>query len=192
MKDLLSNLNHSQWRNREARYNNREGTLSTLTCPPSPVLYTVYVHVCIYVCVCVRERERGREGGREGERGTVHARKWMFWVLLVCCSLHSCVALRDLLVGRQAIEVVDYLAQLWELCLKVRDDVKVNIMHTLVFVSPCTSFYCFFVLPFFASLSPPPSLFLLSPPILIFVLPTFFFCTLNFFSLLSGNRTQSC
>ena len=28
------------------------------------------------------------------------------------------------------MEVVDYLAQLWELCLRVRDDVKVKRMYT--------------------------------------------------------------
>ena len=39
---------------------------------------------------------------------------------------YSCVALSDLLVSRQVGEVVESLPQLWELMLRVRDDVKVQ------------------------------------------------------------------
>ena len=38
----------------------------------------------------------------------------------------SCVALSDLLVSRQVGEVADDLPQLWELTLRVLDDVKVH------------------------------------------------------------------
>jgi len=37
----------------------------------------------------------------------------------------SCMALSDLLVGRQVGEVAEYLPKFWELCLRVRDDIKV-------------------------------------------------------------------
>ena len=37
----------------------------------------------------------------------------------------SCIALSDLLVSRQVGEVADDLPQLWELTLRVLDDVKV-------------------------------------------------------------------
>ena len=38
----------------------------------------------------------------------------------------SCVALGDLLGSRQVGEVADYLPRLWELVLRVRDDIKVR------------------------------------------------------------------
>lgn len=41
---------------------------------------------------------------------------------------HSCVALSDLLVSRQVSEIIESLPQLWELTLRVRDDVKVVII----------------------------------------------------------------
>ena len=36
------------------------------------------------------------------------------------------MALADLLSGRQVGEVADYIPQLWELVLRVRDDIKVR------------------------------------------------------------------
>ena len=45
---------------------------------------------------------------------------------LFCLSLTSCIALSDLLVSRQVGEVADNLSQLWELTLRVLDDVKVH------------------------------------------------------------------
>lgn len=44
---------------------------------------------------------------------------------MLVLSCVSCVALSDLLMSRQVSEVADSLAQLWELTLRVRDDVKV-------------------------------------------------------------------
>ncbi len=39
----------------------------------------------------------------------------------------SCLALSDLLRGRNLDDVVDYLPQLWETCFRVLDDIKVRI-----------------------------------------------------------------
>ena len=52
----------------------------------------------------------------------------------VCCvfSVLSCMALGDLLVGQQAGDVASHLPSLWELCLRARDDIKVNIIHTTI------------------------------------------------------------
>ena len=45
--------------------------------------------------------------------------------MYVCVYVCSCVALSDLLSSRQIGEVVDYIPRLWELVLRVRDDIKV-------------------------------------------------------------------
>lgn len=37
----------------------------------------------------------------------------------------SCLAVNDLLRGRPLDDVVDQLPELWETCLRVRDDIKV-------------------------------------------------------------------
>jgi len=37
------------------------------------------------------------------------------------------MALSDLLVGRQVGEVAEYLPKFWELCLRVRDDIKESV-----------------------------------------------------------------
>lgn len=39
--------------------------------------------------------------------------------------LYSCLAVNDLLRGRPLDDVVDQLPELWENCLRVRDDIKV-------------------------------------------------------------------
>ena len=38
----------------------------------------------------------------------------------------SCLAVNDLLRGRPLDDVVDQLPELWENCLRVRDDIKVS------------------------------------------------------------------
>lgn len=38
----------------------------------------------------------------------------------------SCLAVNDLLRGRQLDDVVEQLPELWENCLRVRDDIKVS------------------------------------------------------------------
>ena len=43
--------------------------------------------------------------------------------MYVC--IHSCLALGDLLTVSQLDDVVPYLPDLWEMCLKVLDDIKV-------------------------------------------------------------------
>lgn len=40
---------------------------------------------------------------------------------------NSCLAVNDLLRGRPLDDVVDQLPELWETCLRVRDDIKVHI-----------------------------------------------------------------
>lgn len=47
-----------------------------------------------------------------------------FYILHCTLVVCSCLALNDLLVSRQIGEVAEYLPQLWELCLRVRDDIK--------------------------------------------------------------------
>ena len=49
--------------------------------------------------------------------------------MCVCALCCSCVAVCDLLVSQQVGEVVGYIPQLWELVLRVRDDIKARI-HT--------------------------------------------------------------
>ena len=41
-------------------------------------------------------------------------------------NICSCMALGDLLVSRQVGEIANYIPQLWELVLRVRDDIKVS------------------------------------------------------------------
>ena len=99
LADLVENLNSRTWRNRESRF----------AC--------VRVRVCVCVCVhaCVRASVRELESERDA-----------YFVPLSRCS---CIALSDLLVSRQVGEVADDLPHLWELTLRVLDDVKV---HTCV------------------------------------------------------------
>ena len=42
-------------------------------------------------------------------------------------ALPSCLALSDLLSGRQVDDVVEYIPSLWELCFKARDDIKESV-----------------------------------------------------------------
>ena len=51
---------------------------------------------------------------------------------LFCLPLTSCIALSDLLVSRQVGEVANNLPQLWELTLRVLDDVKVHTEYVYV------------------------------------------------------------
>ena len=41
------------------------------------------------------------------------------------CFVDSCLALSDLLRGRNVDGIVDFMPALWESCLKVLDDIKV-------------------------------------------------------------------
>lgn len=48
-------------------------------------------------------------------------------VFLINCFLPvSCLALNDLVRGRQADDLVDYLAEIWETLFRVLDDIKVS------------------------------------------------------------------
>ncbi len=47
--------------------------------------------------------------------------------MYVSMSPCSCLGLSDLLVSRHIGEVAKYIAQLWELVLRARDDIKVRV-----------------------------------------------------------------
>ena len=50
----------------------------------------------------------------------------MEFVIVFCLYyLLSCMAICDLLRGRNLDEVVDKMAELWEILFRVRDDIKV-------------------------------------------------------------------
>ena len=44
-------------------------------------------------------------------------------------SVFSCLAVSDLLRGRPLDDVVDSLPELWESCLRVRDDIKESVRN---------------------------------------------------------------
>ena len=50
-------------------------------------------------------------------------------VYFFCCS---CLALRDIMVVYPSSKLFKYLSQLWELCLRARDDIKVYTIKKLV------------------------------------------------------------
>lgn len=52
---------------------------------------------------------------------------WPLCVLNLTFFLHcSCLAVNDLLRGRQLDDVVDKLPEIWETLFRVQDDIKVN------------------------------------------------------------------
>ena len=65
----------------------------------------MYFHVCVCVCECCS-----------------------FWHC-------SCLALHDLLVVYQSYRVCGYLASLWELSFRARDDIKVYLNTTCIHAS---------------------------------------------------------
>ena len=54
---------------------------------------------------------------------------WNKSILIFYCS---CLALRDLMVVYPSSKLFKYLSQLWELCLRARDDIKVCTIKPLV------------------------------------------------------------
>ena len=54
----------------------------------------------------------------------------------------SCNAVTDLLRGRQLDSIVDSLPELWEQCLRVRDDIKVAFRVDVTFPAETTSLPC--------------------------------------------------
>ena len=72
----------------------------------------------------------------------------------------SCNAVTDLLRGRQLDSIVDSLPELWEQCLRVRDDIKVAFRVDVTLPAETTSLPCLtyplpLVTPAVASLSAP-------------------------------------
>lgn len=59
-------------------------------------------------------------------------RKWRYWnlchtiPLFLVFSPQSCLALSDLLQGRQVDRCIDQLPKMWDLVLRARDDIKVD------------------------------------------------------------------
>ena len=47
------------------------------------------------------------------------------WILIVFFPT-SCLALNDLIRGRQADDLIDHLAEMWETLFRVLDDIKVS------------------------------------------------------------------
>jgi len=45
----------------------------------------------------------------------------------------SCLALNDLLRGRPLDDIVEFLPSLWEICFRVRDDIKVRLYVALLY-----------------------------------------------------------
>ena len=52
----------------------------------------------------------------------------MSWTILYVFHF-SCLAVNDLLRGRPLDDVVDSLPELWESCLRVRDDIKESVRN---------------------------------------------------------------
>lgn len=46
----------------------------------------------------------------------------------------SCLALNDLIRGRQADDLIDHLAEMWETLFRVLDDIKVSTKQINVFI----------------------------------------------------------
>ena len=59
-------------------------------------------------------------------------------------SSSSCLALNDLIRGRQAEDLIEYLAEIWETLFRVLDDIKVRLLQLAFFCMPCL-FYIFSV-----------------------------------------------
>lgn len=48
------------------------------------------------------------------------------------CFLSSCLALNDLIRGRQADDLIEHLREIWETLFRVLDDIKVSVQMIAV------------------------------------------------------------
>lgn len=99
LQDVISNLTSSAWRVRESRYSQAH------RCPRGPE-------------TPLRPDPSGVSTSQLLQKLDGYADLW---------SLPpSCLALNDLVRGRQADDLIDYLAEMWETLFRVLDDIKVQ------------------------------------------------------------------
>lgn len=113
LQDVISNLTSNTWRVRESRYSETFSSfpaMKKLRTFSSGLKATVMLKSIVMLLVTIVTS----------------------LVMDLMCFLSSCLALNDLIRGRQADDLIEHLREIWETLFRVLDDIKVSVQTIAV------------------------------------------------------------